>query len=256
MNMVLPRIFGFSILGLSLRVSILLWDTTWKVIKYCLGPNGLIRVKKKVGQASQDCYKAWSKEANKRSNDRKINIQQNLSEVDKLIDQGKSNDEILIKRKRILMILQELNNRTPWRFLKKLKFDGPLKVMKTPNISMSKMNFLLISRSNFRLSKLLASALTSLFQLALLQIKFKIGSVLFTYEESKRLIGICAPTKHLARLDFLEFYRKYWTTIDDDVFQAVRDFFVNGRFPRGCNSSFIALIPKIQDSKFMKDFIL
>nr|GEX62196.1 RNA-directed DNA polymerase, eukaryota [Tanacetum cinerariifolium] len=51
-----------------------------------------------------------------------------------------------------------------------------------------------------------------------------------------------------------EFYRKYWTTIDDDVFQAVRDFFVNGHFPRGCNSSFISLIPKIQDAKFMKDF--
>nr|GEY37585.1 RNA-directed DNA polymerase, eukaryota [Tanacetum cinerariifolium] len=31
-----------------------------------------------------------------------------------------------------------------------------------------------------------------------------------------------------------EFYRKYWTTIDDDVFQAVRDFFLNGHFPRGC----------------------
>ncbi|GKC93952.1 RNA-directed DNA polymerase, eukaryota, partial [Tanacetum coccineum] len=51
-----------------------------------------------------------------------------------------------------------------------------------------------------------------------------------------------------------EFYHKYWTTIDEDVFQAVRDFFVNGHFRRGCNSSFIALIPKIQDAKFLKVF--
>ncbi|GKD78479.1 RNA-directed DNA polymerase, eukaryota, partial [Tanacetum coccineum] len=29
---------------------------------------------------------------------------------------------------------------------------------------------------------------------------------------------------------------------------------MNGHFPRGCNSSFIALIPKIQDAKFVKDF--
>ncbi|GJU85032.1 RNA-directed DNA polymerase, eukaryota [Tanacetum coccineum] len=56
-----------------------------------------------------------------------------------------------------------------------------------------KNEFLLISRSNFLLSKLLVYALTSLFQLAY-------------------------------------------------------------HFPRGCNSSFIALIPKIQDAKFVKDF--
>nr|GEU74480.1 hypothetical protein [Tanacetum cinerariifolium] len=72
-------------------------------------PNGLIRLKKKL-QALKIAIKAWSKEANKRSNDRKINIQQNLSEFNKLIDQGKSNDEILIKRITLLNDLQELNN--------------------------------------------------------------------------------------------------------------------------------------------------
>ncbi|GJS28367.1 RNA-directed DNA polymerase, eukaryota [Tanacetum coccineum] len=67
-------------------------ETTWKSLNI-VEPNGLIRLKKKL-QALKIAIKAWSKEANKRSNDRKINIQQNLSEVDKLIDQGKSNDEI------------------------------------------------------------------------------------------------------------------------------------------------------------------
>nr|GEY18060.1 RNA-directed DNA polymerase, eukaryota [Tanacetum cinerariifolium] len=66
---------------------------------------------KKKLQALKIAIKAWSKGANKRSNDRKISIQQNLSEVDKLIDQGKSNDEILIKRITLLNDLQELNNR-------------------------------------------------------------------------------------------------------------------------------------------------
>ncbi|GJT25661.1 transposase, MuDR, MULE transposase domain protein [Tanacetum coccineum] len=64
---------------------------------------------------------AWSKEAKKRSNDRKINIQQNLSEVDKLIDQGKSNDEILIKRITLLNDLQELNNRNAMEISQKAK---------------------------------------------------------------------------------------------------------------------------------------
>nr|GEX20911.1 RNA-directed DNA polymerase, eukaryota, reverse transcriptase zinc-binding domain protein [Tanacetum cinerariifolium] len=37
-------------------------------------------------------------------------------------------------------------------------------------------------------------------------------------------------------------------------FKLSEIFFVYGNLPRGCNSSFIALIPKIQDAKFVKDF--
>nr|GEV77981.1 RNA-directed DNA polymerase, eukaryota [Tanacetum cinerariifolium] len=53
----------------------------------------------------------------------KINIQQNLSEVDKLIDQGKSNDEILIKRIMLLNDLQELNNRNAMEISQKVKIQ-------------------------------------------------------------------------------------------------------------------------------------
>ncbi|GKC85157.1 RNA-directed DNA polymerase, eukaryota, partial [Tanacetum coccineum] len=94
-----------------------------------------LHLKKKL-QALKIAIKVWSKEANKRSNERKIKIQQNLSEVDKLIDQGKSNDDILNKRIMLLNDLQELNNRNAMEILKKPKSDGPLKEMKTPNTSM------------------------------------------------------------------------------------------------------------------------
>ncbi|GJS81135.1 RNA-directed DNA polymerase, eukaryota [Tanacetum coccineum] len=76
-----------------------------------------------------------------------------------------------------------------------------------------------------------------------------------TYDEVKRAVWDCDTNKSPGPDGFsFEFYRKYWTTIDEDVFQAVRDFFVNGQFLRGCNSYFIALIPKIQDAKFVKEF--
>nr|GFB59475.1 RNA-directed DNA polymerase, eukaryota, reverse transcriptase zinc-binding domain protein [Tanacetum cinerariifolium] len=76
-----------------------------------------------------------------------------------------------------------------------------------------------------------------------------------TYEEVKRAVWDCGTNKSPGPDGFsFEFCRKYWTTIDDDVFQAVKYSFVNGQFPRGCNSSFIALIPKIQDAKFVKHF--
>nr|GEV14775.1 RNA-directed DNA polymerase, eukaryota [Tanacetum cinerariifolium] len=170
---------------------------------------GILDEQKNNLQALKIVIKAWSKEANKRSNDRKINIQQNISEVDKLIDQGKSNDEILIKRITLLNDLQELNNRNAMEISQK---------------------------ANIRWS-------------------------IEGDENSKYFYGIMNKKRSqlairgtLANEEWISEPHRYWTTIDDDVFQAVRDFFVNGHFPRGCNSSFIALIPKIQDAKFVKDF--
>ena len=51
-----------------------------------------------------------------------------------------------------------------------------------------------------------------------------------------------------------EFYRKFWNLIDQDVVAAVTAFFATGLLPLGCNSSFIALIPKSHEAKMVKDF--
>nr|GEV41026.1 reverse transcriptase domain-containing protein [Tanacetum cinerariifolium] len=89
-------------------------ETTWKSLNI-VEPNGLIQLKKKL-QALKIAIKAWLKEANKRSNDRKINTQQNLSEVDKLIDQRKSDENtkyfhgIMNKKRSQLAIRGTLSN--------------------------------------------------------------------------------------------------------------------------------------------------
>nr|GEW82072.1 RNA-directed DNA polymerase, eukaryota [Tanacetum cinerariifolium] len=51
-----------------------------------------------------------------------------------------------------------------------------------------------------------------------------------------------------------EFFRKYWSFVGPDFCVTVEYFFENGSFPKGCNSSFIALIPKVTDAKFVTDF--
>nr|GEW67382.1 RNA-directed DNA polymerase, eukaryota, reverse transcriptase zinc-binding domain protein [Tanacetum cinerariifolium] len=51
-----------------------------------------------------------------------------------------------------------------------------------------------------------------------------------------------------------EFFRKYWDILGSDLYDAVVWFFDNGSFARGCNTSFITLIPKIQDPKFVSDY--
>nr|GFA33279.1 RNA-directed DNA polymerase, eukaryota [Tanacetum cinerariifolium] len=50
------------------------------------------------------------------------------------------------------------------------------------------------------------------------------------------------------------FFRHLWYLIDKEVNDAVRYFFHNFDLPNGCNSSFIALIPKIPDASLVKDF--
>ncbi|GJU88902.1 RNA-directed DNA polymerase, eukaryota, reverse transcriptase zinc-binding domain protein [Tanacetum coccineum] len=50
------------------------------------------------------------------------------------------------------------------------------------------------------------------------------------------------------------FYRRYWNILESDVVDAVTSFFHHGQFPKGSNSSFIALIPKTRDANMIKDF--
>ncbi|GJZ86428.1 RNA-directed DNA polymerase, eukaryota [Tanacetum coccineum] len=194
-------------------------ETTSKSLNI-VEPNGLIWLKKKL-QALKIAIKAWSKEANKRSNDRKINIQQNLLEVDKLIDQGKSNDEILIKRITLLNDLQELNNRNVMGISQKAKIRWSIKDDENSKY--------------FHVQDLERPV---------------------TYEEVKRAVWDCGTNKSPGQMDFP---LNFTVSIEQQLMMmcfklSVRDFFVNGHFPKGCNSYFIALIPKIQDAKFIKDF--
>ncbi|GJR65129.1 RNA-directed DNA polymerase, eukaryota [Tanacetum coccineum] len=51
-----------------------------------------------------------------------------------------------------------------------------------------------------------------------------------------------------------DFFRKYWTVVGTDFCSAVLWFFDHGEFAIGCNSSFVALIPKILDPKRVCDY--
>nr|GFA69949.1 RNA-directed DNA polymerase, eukaryota [Tanacetum cinerariifolium] len=51
-----------------------------------------------------------------------------------------------------------------------------------------------------------------------------------------------------------EFFRKYWAVVGPDFSTAVKWFFEHGDFAIGCNSSFVALIPKVLDPKVVSDY--
>jgi len=51
-----------------------------------------------------------------------------------------------------------------------------------------------------------------------------------------------------------KFIKQFWQLIKPDVLRFLDEFHVNGVFPRGCNASFIALIPKVADPQFLNDY--
>ncbi|GJU47294.1 RNA-directed DNA polymerase, eukaryota, reverse transcriptase zinc-binding domain protein [Tanacetum coccineum] len=60
------------------------------------------------------------------------------------------------------------------------------------------------------------------------------------------------PSERRANID--DIFRKLFLKIKHDVYMAVNHFFIHGEIPPGCNSSFIALIPKVPDANLVKDF--
>ncbi|GJV77548.1 RNA-directed DNA polymerase, eukaryota, partial [Tanacetum coccineum] len=76
-----------------------------------------------------------------------------------------------------------------------------------------------------------------------------------TTAEIKRAVWDCGVDKSPGPDGFTFcFYRQFWDMLEKDVVSAVKQFFTDGVFPSGCNSSFIALIPKISNANMVKDF--
>ncbi|GJS61352.1 RNA-directed DNA polymerase, eukaryota [Tanacetum coccineum] len=74
-------------------------------------------------------------------------------------------------------------------------------------------------------------------------------------EEIKKAVWDCGIDKSPGPDGFtFGFYKKFWDIIESDVVAAVKSFFHSGNFQKGCNFSFITLIPKILDAKLVKDF--
>ncbi|GKC26690.1 putative RNA-directed DNA polymerase, eukaryota, reverse transcriptase zinc-binding domain protein [Tanacetum coccineum] len=58
----------------------------------------------------------------------------------------------------------------------------------------------------------------------------------------------------LNRFPANQIFTTFWDLLEADVLHFVLEFYHSETFPKGCNSSFIALIPKVSNSKFVTDF--
>lgn len=76
----------------------------------------------------------------------------------------------------------------------------------------------------------------------------------FKEEEVKEAVWDCGSEKSPGPdgLNF-KFIKKFWQTLKPDILRFLDEFYVNGIFPKGCNASFIALIPKVSDLQGLSD---
>ncbi|GKB95780.1 RNA-directed DNA polymerase, eukaryota [Tanacetum coccineum] len=81
----------------------------------------------------------------------------------------------------------------------------------------------------------------------------KLGNI-YSYE-IKDAIWDCGSDKSPGPDGFtFAFYKTFWDTIKEDVVGSVQHFFNIGILPCGCNTSFIALIPKVPNPMLISDF--
>ncbi|GJR49954.1 zinc finger, CCHC-type containing protein [Tanacetum coccineum] len=77
----------------------------------------------------------------------------------------------------------------------------------------------------------------------------------FSRDEIKRAVWDCDGDRAPGPDGFtFKFIKTFWDLIKDDVVRFVNEFFSTGLISKGCNSSFIALIPKVPNAKFVNDF--
>ncbi|GKF88919.1 hypothetical protein Tco_0262882 [Tanacetum coccineum] len=76
-----------------------------------------------------------------------------------------------------------------------------------------------------------------------------------TKDEIRKAVWNCGANKSPGPDGFtFEFFKRYWSLVGSEFCDAVECFFDKGFLPKGNNASFIALIPKVLDAKFVNDF--
>ncbi|GJX01717.1 hypothetical protein Tco_0185630, partial [Tanacetum coccineum] len=190
--------------------------------------NALIHLQRKL-QLLKIAIKSWTKEFRLKSNAKKCQIQQDILCLNKLFDLGLINDDSLNKRALLLNELHEINSVNASELSQKAKIRWSIKGDENSKFFHGIINK---KRAQLAIRGILAD-----------------GNWI-SNEEVKAAVWDCGVNKSPGPDGYtFEFFRKYWTFIGNDIIQAVKAFFANGCFPRGCNSSFIALILKIQDAK-------
>lgn len=77
----------------------------------------------------------------------------------------------------------------------------------------------------------------------------------FLETEIKEAVWACEGSKAPGPDGFtFTFLKAHWDTIKGDVVAFVKEFEATGNIPKGCNSTFVTLIPKTSDPLTLSDY--
>ncbi|GJS05498.1 putative RNA-directed DNA polymerase, eukaryota, reverse transcriptase zinc-binding domain protein [Tanacetum coccineum] len=180
--------------------------------------NGLTSFKKKLQNLKQDIWK-WV--ASKKFDSRKLrkDHQHRLSSIYAKVDQGCAREEDIINRKHSSTFLGDLDRLEAKDLAQKAKIKWALEGDENTSFFHGTTRFQQPTRIPPSLD---ADSLT--------------------------------PFSPRSRWIHVQVFTTFWDLLEDDVVRFVQEFFRTNTFPKGCNSSFIALIPKVSSAKFVIDF--
>nr|GFA22905.1 RNA-directed DNA polymerase, eukaryota [Tanacetum cinerariifolium] len=243
--------------------------------------NKLIRFKKKL-QALKAIIRGWIKDQHTSLTVSKHNIMEELATIDKTLDIGTVSDEILLKRMELTCNLDAIKLSESKDFAQKAKVKWAIEGDEN-----SKFFHGLVNRKRAQLSirgvfvdgdwktdpKVVKDTFKEHFAARFQQpseYRFKINTRFpkrlsseqkadldsnITKDEIRKAVWECGANKSPDPDRFtFEFFKRYWSLVSSELCDAVECFFDKGFLPKGNNASFIALIPKVLDAKFVNDF--
>nr|GEV50033.1 putative RNA-directed DNA polymerase, eukaryota, reverse transcriptase zinc-binding domain protein [Tanacetum cinerariifolium] len=245
--------------------------------------NSLIRFKKKL-QDLKKIIRIWIREMNISKEGEKNSLTNKLVDIDKDLDNGIISDDMLLNRLERSRKLYEIKQSDLKDVAQKAKVKWALEGDENSNFfhgiinkrraqlairgifysgvwhtdpTLVKQSFFNHFANRFKQPTSSRLKLNILFTNRLTPAQIVDLDRNITCDEIKAAVWDCGENKSPGPDGFtFEFFKHFWDLISSDLCAAVTCFFDNGSFPRGCNSSFIALIPKVSDAKFVTDFRL
>nr|GEZ62882.1 putative RNA-directed DNA polymerase, eukaryota, reverse transcriptase zinc-binding domain protein [Tanacetum cinerariifolium] len=243
--------------------------------------NELIWFKKKL-QDLKKIIRSWIKDKKLQQSGAINSIKEDLIDIDNNLDSRNVSDEILLKRMELTRQLHDINQMEARDYVQKLKIKWAIEGDENSKFFHGIINK---KRSQLSIRGVFVDGdwntdpdvvkdvfkdhfATHFKQPAHGRLKLNISfpNRLSTYQVADMDRSVSRDKIHVAVWNCcenkspgpdgytFEFFRRYWRFIGSDFCSAVECFFESGSFPKGSNSSFIALIPKVTDAKIVTDF--
>ncbi|GJS49220.1 RNA-directed DNA polymerase, eukaryota [Tanacetum coccineum] len=243
--------------------------------------NQLIKFKKKL-QDLKVIIRGWIKDKKSQFSKTKNAIIEDLIGIDKYLDNGIVSDELLLNHMELTTKLQEHKQIEAKDFAQKAKIKWAIEGDKNSiffhDIINKRRSQLAIRgvfvdgdwhtdlvvvkdvfkdhfASRFKQPDRGRLKLNFLFLNCLSNVQIEDLERVITRDEIRATVWGCGENKSHGPDGYtFEFFKCYWNIIGEDFCGAVECFFDSGMFSKGNNASFIALIPKVTDAKFVTDF--